>query len=138
MTIDEAIKHAKEKAKELSDKAYAEWGESMTEEEAYKCNDCAWEHEQIARWLEELKKLRDTMEMIKSRYILVEKSQRDNRNDLMIGRAPTVEPQNNWGRWGISEVRCPDCLEYFNTDCYSKGELNKCPSCGAKMRGGAE
>ena len=47
-------------------------------------------------------------------------------------------PQNEWGKWVISEVRCPNCLEYFNTDCYSMGELNKCPSCGAKMKGGAE
>ena len=45
-------------------------------------------------------------------------------------------PQNNWGKWVISEIRCPNCLEYFDTGCYSKGELNKCPSCGAKMKGG--
>ena len=36
--------------------------------------------------LEELKELRDTMEMIKKHYILVEKGVRDNPNDLMIGR----------------------------------------------------
>ena len=43
-----------------------------------------------------------------------------------------------WGKWVISEIRCPNCLEYFDTDCYSKGELNKCPSCGADMRGKEE
>ena len=43
-------------------------------------------------------------------------------------------PQGNWGNWIISEIRCPDCLEYFQTDCYSKEELNKCPCCGADMR----
>lgn len=57
MTLDEAIKHCKEKAKELSDKAYSEWGKSMTEEEAYECNECAREHEQLAEWLTDYKKL---------------------------------------------------------------------------------
>lgn len=34
----------------------------------------------------ELKELRDTMEMIKKHYILVEKGVQDNPNDLMIGK----------------------------------------------------
>ena len=55
MTLEEAIRHCREKAKELSDKAYEEWGKTMTEEEAYDCNECAREHEQLAKWLEELK-----------------------------------------------------------------------------------
>lgn len=59
MTLDEAIKHCEEKAKELSDKAYAEWGKGMTEEEAYDCNECAREHEQLAEWLKELKARRE-------------------------------------------------------------------------------
>lgn len=59
MTLEEAIKHCREKAKELSDKAYSEWGKSMTEEEAYDCNECAREHEQLAEWLEELKERRE-------------------------------------------------------------------------------
>lgn len=44
-------------------------------------------------------------------------------------------PQGQWGKWVISEIRCPICLEYFQADCYSTEELNKCPSCGADMRG---
>ena len=47
-------------------------------------------------------------------------------------------PQGEWGKWVISEIRCPKCLEYFDPDYYSKEELNKCPSCGAKMDGDAE
>ena len=62
MTLDEAIKHCEEKAKELSNKAYAEWGKSMTEEEAYDCNECAREHEQLAEWLKELKAYRELFE----------------------------------------------------------------------------
>ena len=48
----------------------------------------------------------------------------------LIDNAPIV---SNWGKWVISEIRCPNCLEYFQTDCYSMGELNKCPNCEAKM-----
>lgn len=59
MTLDEAILHYEEKAKELSDKAYEEWGKSMTEEQAYACNECAREHEQLAKWLKELKERRE-------------------------------------------------------------------------------
>jgi DNA-directed RNA polymerase subunit RPC12/RpoP len=43
--------------------------------------------------------------------------------------------QNNaWGKWVISEVRCPECLEYFDPESFSKEEMNKCPNCGAIMR----
>lgn len=59
MDLDEAIKHCKEKAKELSDKAYSEWGKSMTEEEAYDCNECAREHAQLAEWLTQLKRIKE-------------------------------------------------------------------------------
>ena len=59
MTLDGAIQHCKEKAKELSDKAYAEVNKTMTEDEAYECNECAREHEQLAEWLTELKARRE-------------------------------------------------------------------------------
>lgn len=58
MELDEAIKHCKEKAKELSDKAYSQWGKNMTEEQAYDCNECAREHEQLAEWLTDYKRLK--------------------------------------------------------------------------------
>lgn len=43
--------------------------------------------------------------------------------------------RGEWGKWVISEIRCPNCLEYFQTDCYSTEELKKCPNCGTDMRG---
>lgn len=62
--------------------------------------------------------------------------QRANSKGLLVNN--NERPQDRWGKWVISEIRCPNCLEYFDTGCYSKGELNKCPSCGAKLKGGAE
>lgn len=47
----------------------------------------------------------------------------------------TPRQQDKWGKWVISEIQCPICLEYFQTDCYSTEELKKCPSCGADLRG---
>lgn len=56
--------------------------------------------------------------------------------DAIYENAPAVEqPINEWGKWVISEIKCPNCLEYFQTDCYSMEELKKCPNCGADMEG---
>ena len=43
-----------------------------------------------------------------------------------------------WGKWIISEIQCPSCFEYFDTDCYSTEELKKCPICDAKLIGEEE
>lgn len=52
---------------------------------------------------------------------------------------PPVEPEKGeWGEWIISEIQCPNCFRYFETDYYSTEELKKCPNCGADMRGGAK
>ena len=50
----------------------------------------------------------------------------------IIANAPTIESSQS--KWVISEIQCPKCLEYFNVDCYSREELNKCPNCGAEMK----
>ena len=86
MNIDEAIKHAEEKAKELRNDAETLKRERAMDFQILECLECAKEHEQLAEWLTELKRLRETMEMIKKYYILVEKSPRDNPNDFMMGK----------------------------------------------------
>ena len=55
MTLDEAIKHCEEKAKEQREKATSI---ARAKEPFYKyaeCAECAKEHEQLAEWLKELK-----------------------------------------------------------------------------------
>lgn len=47
-----------------------------------------------------------------------------------------LRKQRPYGKWIISEVRCPYCLEYFDTDAYNEGELEKCPCCGKDMERG--
>ena len=60
MTIDEAIKHAEEKAREQEEFAKAvesRWGCDVT---GYsKHTKCAAEHRQLAEWLQELKERRE-------------------------------------------------------------------------------
>lgn len=54
------------------------------------------------------------------------------------GELVVKKVDGKWGKWVISEIRCPNCLEYFQTDCYSMEELKKCPVCGEDMIGGKE
>lgn len=53
MTLDEAIRHAKQKAKEMRILSTA------NHEGVESCIRCAEEHEQLAAWLEELKMRRE-------------------------------------------------------------------------------
>ena len=54
MTLDEAIKHARDKANEQKYYASFERGKHIQS-----CKKCAEEHKQLADWLEELKEYKD-------------------------------------------------------------------------------
>ena len=105
--LTEAIAHAKEVAEKKREevkywkkvKGVGVFTDENTEHLLKTCEDCANEHEQLAEWLTELKELRETMEMMKKHYILVEKSPRDNPNDFMVGG---VVPDNLQG-WRYEE-----------------------------------
>ena len=58
--------------------------------------------------------------------------------DELLGIANEENQQREWGRWAISEVQCPECFEWFSTDCYSKEEMKTCPACGAHLIGGTQ
>lgn len=57
MTLDEAIKHAEEKANNLFIRSdpNREYPCFTTEEARAECEECAEEHKQLALWLKELK-----------------------------------------------------------------------------------
>lgn len=57
---------------------------------------------------------------------------------IIDGKTNFSRIKGKWGKWAISEIQCPNCLEYFQTDCYSMGELKKCPCCEAKLIGEEE
>ena len=59
LTLDEAIKHAEEKAREINNKALKDFSDNKTTfSEMISCRECASEHLQLAKWLKELKALR--------------------------------------------------------------------------------
>ena len=60
MTIDEAIKHSEEVAKEKENEAQElEYSKLDWKHEANLCKECAEEHRQLAEWLKELKMYRE-------------------------------------------------------------------------------
>lgn len=61
MALIEAIKHCEEKAKELR-KNEPIFRYAADEKEADKCLECAEEHEQLAKWLKELKAYQELFE----------------------------------------------------------------------------
>ena len=84
MRLDEAIKHAREKAEEQR-KDY----DTCVVKEGYGCKDCAYyyskpciecaeEHEQLAEWLEDYKKLKNIDEDLRLKYCYEDLSEADN------------------------------------------------------------
>ena len=70
MTLDEAIKHCEEKAKEQKEKATAI---ARAKEPFYKyaeCAECAKDHEQLAEWLKELKYYREQKQKARNQWAL--------------------------------------------------------------------
>ena len=59
MTLDEAIKHAREKAEELKKQGSICCDSLEDTNRAEKCLECAKGHEQLAEWLTELKAYRE-------------------------------------------------------------------------------
>ncbi len=86
MTIDEAIIHAEEKAKELREQAeqLRDIGERISNpkqpynEPVKACLDCAEEHRQLAEWLKELKRMK---------RIISDTNQGSNQGDLISREA---------------------------------------------------
>ena len=106
MTLDEAIKHCEEKAKELRKQyeLYDHWDEEE-EERANGCLACAEEHEQLAEWLRDYKRL--------------------------LTERPIGEwVKNHKSFWDLGN--CSECGYLF----VGIRDANYCPNCGADMREG--
>ena len=121
MTLDEAIKHCKEKAKELRTEAeqLRNIGEVISSpkqpynEPVKNCRECAKEHEQLAEWLRDYKKLLE--------------DQKQTGEWVVVGRAA----------YGYVDIECP-CCKYLRQDMQADNKPNFCENCGAYMKGGAE
>lgn len=68
MTLDEAIKHAEDVAEEKFDSAVCILDKTNSDvalSKALECKKCAEEHRQLAEWLKELKRYRESDEVSK-------------------------------------------------------------------------
>ena len=114
MTLDEAIKHCKEKSEELRAEAT-----DLDSGEAQECLECANEHEQLAGWLEDYKRL------------LGEKSYAMGYQDGLEDGLNDIRPKGEWINQFIGGnecVMCSECKLHFDIG------TNYCPNCGADMR----
>ena len=138
MILDEAIQSFKDEMEKQTALGHSEHIDNL---------------EQMSEWLKELKDYRENtcgdaisrQEAIRAIEALQRPIMREESNYYQfkfsgmseareaVENLPSVSPQQKVGRWVISEVRCPDCLEYFDADNYSFEKLNICPNCGAKM-----
>lgn len=64
MTIDEAIKHCLETAEQLEERANIPYKVEDSELQDNACRECAADHRQLAKWLTELKELREKIKKI--------------------------------------------------------------------------
>ena len=79
MTIDEAIRHCRETARGLRNR-----GETLAamSQDGTDCAECAAEHEQLAKWLEELLRRREDMAVQRGQSARLEEALRQARKRI--------------------------------------------------------
>lgn len=156
MTLDEAIKHAEEKAEEQQLLAYnlkqcKDYGnpKSTITRGVIECETCADEHRQLAEWLKDYKRLK---EQEPSEDCIARQPLIDNWNDcadmLMdegdsgvvmrwILDVPSVTPVRKVGKWENGNPICPCCGEDkfkdLDADIWADWQPKYCPNCGSLM-----
>ncbi len=142
MTLDEAIKHAEEKAKEQQSRAdnwIREWDNGFVNY----CNKCAEEHRQLAEWLKELKQLREQADgdLISKQMVLDVIEREEFKGDAIseIEKLPSVRPQEpKTGHWiihgepPINVIECSECGQKYHNH-YHQPLAHFCSMCGAEM-----
>lgn len=140
MTIDEAIKHAREVAKGNREKCTQY---DFGCDKFSKCLECAEEHEQLAKWLEELKKYRaiGTVNEFKSlkedwlnkfdRLIEYRKIGTLEECRAAVEKQKAKKPQKteSAGYRYTDTYRCPNCGGNFT----GTGIAGYCYHCGQKL-----
>ena len=143
MTLEEAIKHAEE---------VADWMKRQSSQND-KCDKCAEEHRQLAEWLKDYKRLKESQpcEDAISRQAVKEALRNRIGESISecINALPSVTPATKMGRWewnqydynpNLGNYHCSECRNIV-TECVPKQGSScvpmykYCPNCGAKMEG---
>lgn len=109
MTIEEAIRHAKVTEKLKYNEATMH-RLNLDNEQCNNCVECAKEHEQLARWLEELKMYKEKATPEKPTY---------------EGDGYAADGTFIWDTW-----LCPGCGASYEVECE---KYDYCPHCGQKI-----
>lgn len=146
LTLDEAITRFKALSKENRSRAESyNRGEDYELMKAKECETCADECEQVASWLEELKRYKAQKLVIKVDYNKAHSLKEMLRYaefgvacpDSQYKVIPLVSerPQGEWIDLMTDKgyVECPFCHKQI-----TGGDLNFCVKCGADMRGGED
>lgn len=115
MTIDEAIAHAREKAKEQRYYANFEQNGMMYQS----CIKCAEEHEQLAEWLEELKQYHAIGTPEEFRAL----------KDRLVAKKVSLMHVRKFN--GFDDGKCPTCGKLVSRD--FNGIDIFCSECGQKL-----
>lgn len=118
MTLDEAITHAREVAIEKSSIATEL---SLAGTDANKCIKCKQEHEQLAKWLEELKQYR-VIGTPEECMAALEKQKAKKPDFEGDGYADGHLVYDTW--------ICPCCGKHYEVD---YDDYDFCPNCGQKL-----
>lgn len=129
MKLEEAIKHAKEVAEEKENEANFGFGNAFIDRSS--CLKCAEEHKQLARWLEELKALKEQpsgdcisrkdIGLTNLEILMCNGDYKEALKMLLdkIKKAPSVTPQPN--KWiAISKETPSKCGWYITTTIYNE------------------
>lgn len=133
MTLDEAIAHAKEVAKENYLQGML-CHANPNDSELDKCIECGREHEQLAEWLQELKLYREigTLEEVKESIEKQHPKKPDKSG--VIGNDGIFHEIN--GINGVPYDLCPNCGKNLCTDGIfgrDKKFMKYCEYCGQKL-----
>ena len=124
MTLDEAIKHCNDKAKELRAEAYKYKNDILNAFETADCLECASEHEQLAEWLTELKARREADSNNVAEWVEEDPTTDDKEMgfDLRIVCSHCRFPNSHYE---YDENHNPKSVVYVRT--------RYCPECGKRM-----
>lgn len=171
MELEEAIKHCEEVAEENRNVDEEELGliycddTECIENHKKRCFKCADEHEQLAEWLRDYKRLLEQQpceDCVSRKQALigirnlypgipftrqnVKKWKEENKKyfecENVIRDLPTVTPTSKVGKWIYHKSSIPTCsTEYRECSCckcyfdWIMPRNSYCPNCGAKMEG---
>jgi len=120
MTLDEAIKHAKEVA--LKMKRDATYNFPSLKGYYQRCDDCAEEHYQLADWLEELKQLREENRWIPVTWREAMDEDCENKDECLYVLTCQLPDDDQEILVSVHGYVCTDICQWDDRGCWLEGK----------------